>query len=185
MRDLNALPEFEFLVHYYELITDENICICNSNYKSERLIEKEFILNNFIHISSTLKKTIKKPDLLKTIAMSIEKSLIQIFPYFLRAGLRYFISSILAVNKDNELSEIIVKLARKSAANEKFVGLVEANFLNFPVFMTTACLANMRYYISPQIPFGMYPKSFHKKNFLLTLKDMQDILNSIYSVSNN
>ena len=193
MRDLDGLPELEFLIHYYELKSGKEICICNNNLTSEREMQKEFIhsSNSSIHISKDLKSIISKRwefDHIEFIALKIQDALIQIFPLFLRASLRYFISSLLPKKSENNVCDIILKIAKDKDSEslaEKYVALAEISILKLPFFVTTSCISNLSLFDSPQISLGTYPKSPHSSTFLSTLEAIPDRINLITMIENN
>lgn len=197
MRDLNALPELEFLLHYYELTLGRDLCNCNINLRNERLMQKEFILNrkNGIHVNLANKKQTNKRqatekwdmDLMNDIACRIEKGLIEVFPYFLRAGLRYFISSIIPKSHENSQNNIVLKLARDRNLGkvlENYVILVEIGFGRVPLYITTTCVSTLKNFLAPQVALAT-PKSFHKSTFIATLEDNSEKMCLINSIVNN
>lgn len=192
MRDLDALPEFEFLMHYYELQTGKDICVCGVNMKNERTIQKEFILSNkSIHICKDIKEDILRRweiENVKAIALKIEKKLAEVFPSYLRASLRYFIASLMPRNQKPSPGQVIIKIAKdKQIESEKpkYVSLIEVSLSRIPFYINANTIPIVNAFITPQVQLGIFPKPFQKPTFLSTLEDLPDKLLTIRSILNN
>ena len=61
MKDKDALPELEFLMHYYEIAKGKKYCMCNLIIRNERDLQGEFIYGKHgIHVSDNLSNDILK-----------------------------------------------------------------------------------------------------------------------------